>query len=611
MNEVDIKRGVSIIKDSVQNLGSKPGVYKMIGGVEETLYIGKAKNLAKRVSQYANISKLPYRLKRMVSLLHRIDILTTKTETEALILEADLIKTIQPKYNIALKDDKSFAYLALDNEHDFPKMKKFRGKKQGNTKYYGPFLSVDKLEKTIIELQKLFLIRSCSDHYFATRRRPCLMYQIKRCSAPCVGKITKENYDKSIDDLKLFLAGKANSIHSKLIDGMENASDALEYERAASIRDKIRLLTYIQSKNIFHNLAGKNIDIFAVYEEKDEYQEFCIQVFMVRDGHNFGNKLEFLDKHPGMTKEEVLSGYMIQFYQDKSIPKEIWSNVSITDTKSISSALGESIKIFTPKDGENKGIMGFAVENTKDAYKQHLDDTLTKTAIFNELAVKFSLPCLPETIEVYDNSHNHGSYAVGCVVVVGQDGFIKSAYRKYSMSNMTKDISMDDFAMLKEVIKRRFGKSSETRNMPDLMIIDGGKGQLSAVCSELKRLEISNANVVAMSKGPDRNAGREFFHQNGKNEFQMQKDDKVLLFLQKIRDEAHRFAITSHRKLLRKSSQKSGLDRIQGVGEKRKKILLSHFGSINELKSASEEDIAKVKGLNQKLAKMIFQYIRD
>ncbi|WPX96747.1 excinuclease ABC subunit UvrC [Candidatus Bandiella euplotis] len=608
MNEIDIKRGISVIRNSVKNLDSRPGIYKMIGSADEILYIGKAKNLAKRVSQYAHVSKLPYRLKRMVSLLHKIDVLTTKTETQALILESDLIKTTQPKYNVALKDDKSFAYLALDNDHDFPKMRKFRGKKQSNAIYYGPFLSVEKLDKTIVELQKLFLIRNCSDHYFATRKRPCLMYQIKRCSAPCVGKITKEGYNRSINDLKLFLAGKTKKIHTNFMDEMHHFSDKLEYEKAASIRDKIRLLTYIQSKNVFHKLAEKNIDIFIIHEEKNE-QEFCIQVFMVRDGHNFGSKLQFLDRHPGVFKDEALSRYIVQFYQNKPIPKEIWSNIDIKDTQSISAVLAKKIKITTPKTGEKKNVIEFALDNTKDAYKQYLDNNLAKAEIFNELAIKFDLLHSPETIEVYDNSHNHGSYAVGCMIAVGQEGFIKNAYRKYSMTNS--EISMDDFAMLKEVMKRRFGKPSKEIRVPDLIIIDGGKGQLSAVCSELEKLGISNTHVIAMSKGPDRNAGREFFHQPGRQAFQLEKDSKLLLFLQKIRDEAHRFAITSHRKLIRQSVQKSGLDNIKGIGDKRKKILLSHFGSINQLKSASQEDIAKVKGLNQKLAKSIFQYISE
>ncbi|WHA05025.1 excinuclease ABC subunit UvrC [Candidatus Bandiella numerosa] len=606
MININIRNGISAIKNCANTLVSRPGIYKMIGKDDQILYIGKAKDLSKRVIQYANINNLSYRLKRMVSLIERIDILFTKSEIEALILEADLIKSIKPKYNIALKDDKSFPYIVLDKNHNFPKLKKFRGKKNDALIYFGPFLSVDKLDKIIIELQKLFLIRSCSDYYFSTRRRPCLMYQIKRCSAPCVNKISPEDYSKSITNLKKFLSGKTQEIFSDFIREMQYYSDEMEYEKAANIRDKIKLLNYVQSKNIFHGFSNRNIDIFIFYEESSS-QKYCIQVYIIRDGHNFGDKCRFFDRNPIESEKEIIYRFIIQYYQNNEIPNEIWCNIENMDFKSISKVTQSTTKsnIILPKNKNDKNIFNFVIENTKEVYNKYIQNYLTKIDIFQDIAKKFALPFIPEKIEIYDNSHNHGANPVGCVVVVGQEGFIKSEYRKYKITNKK---CMDDYHMLREVIRRRFKKIDQS-SLPDLIIIDGGKGQLSAVTDEFNNMNIGNVNIVAMSKGLNRNSGREFFHQNGKFSFQIDKSDKTLLFLQNIRDEAHRFAVTSHRNLMRKSSKKSELDAIKGIGEKRKRSLLLYFDSLNNLKLASEEDIAKIEGINKKLAKNIFQYI--
>ena len=432
------------------------------------------------------------------------------------------------------------------------------------------------------------------------------MYQIKRCSAPCVNKISPEDYSKSITNLKKFLSGKTQEIFSDFIREMLYYSDEMEYEKAANIRDKIKLLNYVQSKNIFHGFSNRNIDIFIFYEEPSS-QKYCIQVYIIRDGHNFGDKCHFFDRNPIESEKEIIYRFIIQYYQNNEIPNEIWCNIENMDFKIISKVTQSTTKsnIILPKNKNDKNIFNFVIENTKEVYNKYIQNYLTKIDIFQDIAKKFALPFIPEKIEIYDNSHNHGANPVGCVVVVGQDGFIKSEYRKYKITNKK---CMDDYHMLREVIRRRFKKIDQS-SLPDLIIIDGGKGQLSAVTDEFNNMNIDNVNMVAMSKGLNRNSGREFFHQNGKFSFQIDKSDKTLLFLQNIRDEAHRFAVTSHRNLMRKSSKKSELDSIKGIGEKRKRSLLLYFDSLNNLKLASEEDIAKIEGINKKLAKNIFQYI--
>ena len=608
MNQ-NIKKGIDVIKACVNNLASKPGIYKMICKSGEIIYIGKAKNLKKRVSQYANINNLPYRLKRMISLIYKIDILFTKSEIEALILEADLIKSIKPKYNIALKDDKSFPYIILDKNHDFPKIKKFRGKKNDASIFYGPFLSVDKLDKVIVELQKLFLVRNCTDYYFTTRKRPCLMYQIKRCSAPCVGKITKQDYQIQVNSLKKFLSGKSQDLISELIKEMDCMSNDMQYEEAAVIRDKIKLLNYIKSKSIFQGFSSKNIDIF-IYKEDISIQKYCIKTYVIRDGHSFGDKCEFFDKNPLETVEEVIYKYIIAFYQNNYMPNEIWCNNKIKYEiikQAINKQQSSPAKVLYPKNNNDKKIFNFVIDNTQEEFKKYRYNYLAKIDIFKDLMNKFDLSYIPEKIEVYDNSHNHGANPVGCVVVVGQDGFIKNEYRKYKIKL---EKCMDDYQMLREVIRRRFKNINHT-NLPDLVLIDGGKGQLTSVMDEFKKLDIHNINVVAMSKGINRNSGREFFHKESKSSFQIDKNNKTLLFLQNIRDEAHRYAITTHRNLMRKNLKKSELDSIKGIGLKRRKSLFLHFNSINDLKLASEDEIAKIKGINKELAKNIFQYIHN
>ncbi len=604
----DIINGMQVIKKCLNTLSATPGVYKMMNKDEEILYIGKAQNLSKRIAQYTNINNLSYRLRRMISLVSRIDILFTKSEIDALILEADLIKSIKPKYNIALKDDKSFPYIVLDTNNRFPKINKFRGRKDNNQIYFGPFLSIDKLDKVIIELQKLFLVRNCTDYYFVTRKRPCLMYQIKRCSAPCVKKISQEEYSKTINKLKNFLTGQTKEIYTDFIKEMDGFSAKFMYEEAASLRDKIKLLNCIQSKNIFHGLLNRNIDIF-VYNEEISLQKYCIQVHTIRGGHNFGDKCHYFDRDGIESVKEIICRFMIHFYQKNKLPSEVWCNIRDIDCNFIKEIIGhretQRFKIIFPRSKDDQKKIQFVIDNTKLTFEKYMQSYLSKTNIFKDLVEKFHLPFMPEKIEVYDNSHYHGSNAVGCVIVVSQNGFIKNEYRKYKITNKN---CMDDYFILKEVIKRRFKKINQ-HSLPDLIVIDGGKGHLSSVIDEFKNMNIYQVNIVAMSKGLNRNSGREFFYQNGKKSLQINKPDKTLLFLQNIRDEAHRFTISTHRNLIRKESKKSGLDSIEGIGEKRKKNLLLHFDSLKEIKYASEEDFAKIKGINKNLAKKIFRYI--
>ncbi|MFQ3307593.1 MAG: excinuclease ABC subunit C [Candidatus Midichloriaceae bacterium] len=607
---LEITRGISVIKRVAKVLGDKPGIYKMLGSDNKVLYIGKAKNLSKRVIQYSNVGDLPNRLKMMVSLVYDVEVVITNTETEALILESDFIKNHKPKYNILLKDDKSYPYIAVDIKHDFPRLIKTRSTKCKDNMYFGPFLSANKLDNTIVELQKIFLLRSCSDSYFHSRKRPCLMYQIKRCSAPCMGYIESERYKGFVEQCKLFLQGKSKELQNKLITQMNNLSESLYYEDAAAIRDKIELLTYIQSKNVFCALVDSDIDIFYFYKE-DGYEFWCVHIYIIRNGRSLGNKVEFFKEEFLIKEDEVLEKIIVQFYEKRPCPQKIWSNVTLKNKKTLVKFLNSKnvgvVNMIVPRLTEEKSVMEFIKNNTKNLYDDYIKKYLGNVELFKGLSRIFELPSIPQKIEVYDNSHNQGDCPVGCVVVVDNSGFLKGEYRKYKFEKNDFNGVVDDYGMFRDVIRRRFSKNE--RDLPDLLLIDGGKGQLSAVQSELLKLGIVQVPVVAMSKGKDRNAGREFFHQNNRSQFQLKKDDKLLLFLQKIRDEAHKFAVISHRKMMSGASNKSALDLIPGVGIKRKKILLSNFGSVANLMLASQYDISQLVGFNQKLAKIIFQYI--
>ena len=608
MTHPNIKNGVNIIKKYTNTLSTKPGIYKMIDKNQEIMYIGKAKNLNKRITQYSNFNNLPYRLQKMVSLLHSIETLFTKSENEALILEASLIKSIQPKYNICLKDDKSFVHILLDTQHKFPKIIKLRGKKSNNQISLGPFLSINKLNIVIKELQKLFLVRNCSNYDFATRKKPCLLYQIQLCSAPCVNKISEEVYSQSVRQLKDFLVGRTKQIHINLIKDMEDFSNKFMYEKAAKVRDKIKLLNSIQKVDTIYEGPNNNIDVFS-YHEQTLLQKYCIQVYFIRNGCHFGDKYYYFDKDTSELKKEIIYKFISEFYQKNVLPSEIWHNIQEINPKLILKIIGcttlQQIQVKFLKASNNSKIPQLIINNIKSSFEKNSQNYFMNINVLKDLANKFNLSYIPEIIEVYDNSHHHGSSPIGCVVVVGQNGFIKSKYRKYKMAN---ECCMDDYFMLKEVIRRRF-KNINYHELPDLIIIDGGKGQLSIVTNELRRLNISQINVIAMSKGINRNEGREFFHHKNQQSFQMSKNDKTLLFLQNIRDEAHRFVLAVHRNSMKECLTKSYLDSIKGIGKKRKKSLLLHFETINDIKFANEADLIKIKNINKKLARSILQQI--
>ena len=609
MSEVDLKKGMSVIKQTIKNISNTPGIYKMINHNQEILYIGKAKDLVNRLPHYVNISNLPNRLKKMVSMIKKIEILTTSNEVDALLLESSLIKQYKPRFNIALKDDKSFPYISINENHDFPRIMKYRGEKKEGVVYYGPFPDAKKINLTLTELQKIFLIRICSDNYFASRTRPCLQYQIKRCSAPCVGKITKEQYKNDVNQLRNFLSDKKTDIRKKLISEMETASQQLNFEKAAQIRDKIQLINYIQSKSMMKRLNVEQVDIFAIYKE-DTISKCCIQVFFIRNGYNCGNKAYFFKNLEFKSNEEVLSSFILQFYRNAMMSKEIWINETFKDLKIFSDALNKISKlkcrVVSPKKGNKLDIIKFATENAKVALERNQKESIKNLKILKNLKKEFELKNIPKRIEIYDNSHISGQYAVGCVIVAGEEGFFKSRYRKYKITTKSYE-GGDDYSMLQEVLTRRYKKLAHD-NHPDLIIIDGGKGQLSAALNVFEKLSISHIIVVAISKGIHRNAGREFFHIKGKSSFQMPKNSELLYYLQTLRDEAHRFAITTHRKLRLKSLTKSTIDLIPGISTQRKKLLLNHFGSLDKLKSVSVDEIKKINGIGKIFAKKIYDY---
>lgn len=605
MQYSNLQNGINIITEAAARMPYSPGVYKMISGDGTIMYIGKAKILPKRVISYASVERLPYRLKMMISQLSKIEFLVAETEAQALLLEANLINTISPKYNILLKDDKSFPYVAIEESHSFPRISKYRGSKKEKGSYYGPFASVQAVNEAISELQKAFKIRPCTDSYFASRSKPCLQYQIKRCSAPCVDKISEEEYKENVQEAKNFLSGKNAELQAALAEQMKVASDAMDFEKAAEIRDKIKFLTQIQSRNI--NFSGNfiNADLFALYQ--DEIGNCCIQVFFIRNSKNFGNKAYFIESLED--KSAIIEQFVLQFYHVNPVAESIILSHVLDDKSSIESALSlinKKSKIILPS-ASNKlnDLMQFALENAKQSLINSLSAVKRNSKTLKCIKEALYLDKMPHLIEVYDNSHMQGSHAFGCYIAA-EDGVLnKKLYRVFKISSK-QGVRGDDYAMMIETITRRFNKANEK---PDLIIIDGGKGQLSSVLEALSALSIKNVEVVAMSKGVDRNSGREFFHIKGRDPFQLPIGSPALRCLHTLRNEAHRFAITTHRKSMIKSISKSGIDGIPKIGKVRKAALLNHFGSFELLKRASIKDIERVSGISTKIAKIIYDYL--
>ena len=615
---ISLSRGAALIRDYVKNLPDSPGVYRMLNEKGDVLYVGKARALSKRVASYAVPNRLTNRLKRMVSETASMEFIRTHTEIEALLLESNLIKKFRPPFNVIFKDDKSYPYICITGDHSFPQITKHRGAQEKKGDYYGPFAGAGAVNRTIIALQRAFMLRNCSDSFFATRKRPCLQYHIKRCTAPCVANVTREEYEKQVADATKFLSGKSREIQEQLSDAMMQASENMEFENAAKIRDRIRALTAIQSKQDINIAEEIDMDVMALVRREGCT---CVQVFFFRQGQNYGNR-SFFPKHTAdVETPEIFAEFIMQFYEGKPAPPQILVNSEVGESALLEEALSardfqkRKVQLAIPSRGERKRVLDFAIRNTEDALQRHLIERKGDKSLLKNVADLFGLDEAPERIEVYDNSHISGTNMVGAMIVAGPEGFRKSAYRKFNIRDAQKS---DDFGMMREVISRRFGRAiseevdRDGEDWPDLILIDGGLGQLNAVCEILKELNIDDqVNVASIAKGPDRNAGREKFFIPGKDMFQLPIDDPVLHYLQRLRDEAHRFAIGAHRTRRIGQIGVSVLDEIPGIGANRKKALLLHFGSAKAVQEAGLADLERVEGVSKSVAKKIYSFFHQ
>lgn len=596
----DIRLGLEILERNIKIAPEKPGVYRMLDADEKVLYVGKAKNIKKRIVAYSHIKKLPVRLQRMVAQIRRMEFIVVENEAKALLLENELIKKLEPKYNILLKDDKTFPYLSLNLKDEFPVLKKYRGVKKAGYKYFGPFANVLAVNNVLDLLQKAFLLRSCSDSSFKNRDRPCLMYQIKRCSAPCVGKVTKEEYRALVDEAVDFLEGKNTRFQEEMSAKMQQASDNCDFETAIVYRDRIKALTNVQQGRSVEYGNIRSADVAAIYTAHDRC---CIQIFFIRAGQNCGNMAFFPKQAEGAESSEILEAFLGSFYALHQLPDEIIVSEEPQNREFLEEALGVRINFY------QRGVKAKIAANTADNAKEALERKIAlETSVLNnlkEMQQVFGLPEMPRRIEVYDNSHIQGSYAVGAMIVATPDGFDKKSYRTFNIKN--DEITNDDFAMMKEVLSRRFARMTP-ENKPDVILLDGGLGQLHAVHESLKDYDLSGIAVIAISKGPERNAGKEFYHQLGRESFALPFASPLAFYMQNIRDEAHRFAIGTHRKKRGKSMFFSELDEIEGIGRDRKKKLLNLFGSVEAVRQASLPELQKTAGISKKTAEKIFNY---
>ncbi len=600
---VDIKQGLSILHQHIKVAPENPGVYRMLGENDKVLYVGKAKNIKKRIVAYSHIEKLPLRLQRMVSEIKRMEFIIVENEAKALLLENELIKKLEPKYNILLKDDKTFPHLVIDVEAKFPALRKYRGKRNDKSRYFGPFASVMAVNNVLDVVQKAFLLRSCRDAVFNNRERPCLMYQIKRCSAPCVNKISQEEYYKLVREAVDFLEGKNAKIQIELSKKMAEASEKTDFEQAVLYRDRIRALTTVQHGNNVEYAEIKSSDIVAVAQKSGVT---CIQVFFIRSGQNCGNVSYFPKQVFDAEIGEVLEAFLSSFYNEHVVPKEIIVSEKVENKELLEEALKTHINTY--QKGNKAKLAANAFSNAEAAIDRKIAQEASVKNNLEELVKRFGLPRIPKRIEIYDNSHIQGSYAVGAMVVATPEGFDKKSYRKFNIKNQ--EITNDDFAMMKEVLLRRFARMSE-ENRPDIILLDGGLGQLHAVSDALKDFDLKGIAIIAISKGPDRNAGKEFYHQIGKESFTLPYQSPVAFYLQNLRDEAHRFAIGTHRQKRAKSIYKSRLDEIEGIGALRKKDLLNYFGSVEEISQANIKELEKVGGISKKIAEKIYNYFHN
>ncbi|WP_376741912.1 excinuclease ABC subunit UvrC [Sphingomicrobium flavum] len=609
----DLDAGIKAIKNVMKTLPARPGVYRMHDAKGDVLYVGKARALKNRVTNYTQVARLSKRLQRMVAQTRSLTIVTTRTEAEALLLEAQLIKRFRPPYNVLLRDDKSFPFILLREDHDFPQVRLHRGARRTKGQYYGPFASAGSVRRTLNALQKMFLLRSCSDGFFRGRDRPCLLYQIKRCSAPCVGRISTEDYEELVADAKLFLAGKSTGVQQKLGTQMAAAAEKQDYELAAIYRDRLRALTYVQGSQTIHAEGLGDGDVFALAEKAGLVS---IQAFFIRGGQNWGHRAFFPKGTEGVELDEVLTDFLMQFYEEVPPPARILVDRDLAEAELVAEALSEraerKVELSRPQRGARRKLIDQATRNAVEALERRMAESTTQNRLLRELAETFELDGPPQRIEVYDNSHIMGTNATGAMIVAGPDGFVKNGYRKFNIkSNITPG---DDFGMMKEVLTRRFARLAKDDpdrakgDWPDMILIDGGKGQLSSVMEIMEEAGVEDVPVVAVAKGPDRNAGRETFHLPDGRELTFPTNAPLLFYLQRLRDEAHRFAIGTHRAKRAKSFTGSTLDDVPGIGPTRKRQLLMHFGTAKAVKSAALDDLERAPGISSAMARQIYDY---
>jgi len=622
-----LRAGVEVIQKALKTLPNAPGVYRMIGGAGDVLYVGKAKNLKKRVSNYARDVGHTSRIARMIAETASMEFVTTETESEALLLEANYIKQLKPRFNVLLRDDKSFPYILVTSDHVSPQLTKHRGARNRRGQFFGPFASVWAVNRTITALQRAFLLRTCTDSYYENRSRPCLLYQIKRCAGPCTGEIDPVGYQKLVTEARDFLSGKSQAVKARLGIDMQDASNALEFETAARIRDRLAALSAIVSTQDINPQSVEEADVFALHEEAGQ---FCIEVFFFRNFQNWGNRAYFPKADRTIAAEEVLGQFVAQFYDDKPAPHLVLLSHDVEDMELLGEALSmrveSRVEVAAPKRGEKRDLVDHAASNAKEALSRKLSDTASQKQLLAALGQAFGLEAPPRRVEVYDNSHIMGTNAVGAMVVAGMMGFSKPHYRTFNIQST--DITPgDDFGMMREVLTRRFArlqkeavreteaglesKEDMMPDWPDLVLVDGGRGQLEAAKTVLAELGIEGVPLVGVAKGPDRDAGRETFFVPGRDPFKLAPRDPALYFIQRLRDEAHRFAIGTHRARRKKDFTKNPLDEISGIGPQRKRALLLHFGTAKAISRASLEDLTKTPGVNEATAKAVYDFFHD
>lgn len=616
---VSLKGGAEAIAAAVKRLPDKPGVYRMIGEDGTILYVGKARSLKKRVASYTRLWGQPGRTMRMIQATESMEAIVTRTETEALLLEANLIKRLRPRYNVLLRDDKSFPYILITGDHESPQIVKHRGPHRRKGDYFGPFASAGAVDRTINAMERAFLLRSCSDGVYESRTRPCLLHQIKRCSAPCTGVIDHDDYAELVREAKAFLVGKSQAVRRDLAKAMEGAAERLDFEQAATYRDRLAALSHVQSHQGINPRSVQEADVFACHQEGGQT---AIQVFFFRTGQNWGNRAYFPRADQSLDASAVLESFLAQFYDDKPAPRLVLLSHRIEQQALLAAALsekaGRKVEVSVPSRGERRDLVSHALANAKESLGQRLAETSTQAKLLEGLAKTFDLPDPPQRIEVYDNSHIMGTEAIGGMIVAGPEGFQTNQYRKFNIRS--KEITPgDDFGMMREVLQRRFTRllrespkeepvGDEASPWPDLLLIDGGAGQVSAALSILADLGLEDLPIVGVAKGKDRDAGLEKFHIPGRDTFMLQPRDPVLYFVQRLRDEAHRFAIGSHRAKRKAQMSKNPLDEIAGIGPARKRALLRHFGTAKALSRASVPDLAAVEGISEQMAQTIYDH---